>query len=168
MKVDKKRQSFSSLFLAFVLVIVVTSFSYESNARLVPLVVGFLTLALAVLVIINEINPISLIKKLNIDLTEKYRSPEPTAHKEEMISQQRFFVFLFWIIGFVLCIFMVGFHISIAMFTFAFLKVEAKASWLKALLGAGIVWAAVFIIFELAMGFNLFKGWFFGEILPPV
>jgi hypothetical protein len=168
MKPERRRLYFSALFLLLACVFVVASLSYDFNARLVPLAVGFLTLALSVLVLINEVNPIPFVKKLSIDFTENYRSREPVAQKETAVSPQRFFVLVIWTTGFVLGIFMLGFHISIALFTFAFLKTEARASWPKAFLVTGIVWAAVFMIFEWAMGFSLFKGWVFGEILPPV
>lgn len=168
MKTERRRLYFSALFLLLACVFVVTSLSYESDARLVPLVVGFITLVLSVLILINEIYPIPFITKLSIDFTENYRSREPVVQKEKVVSLQRFFVLLIWTVGFVLGIFMLGFHISIALFTLAFLKIEARATWLKAFLVTGIVWAAVFVIFEWAMGFSLFKGLIFGEILPPV
>jgi hypothetical protein len=50
----------------------------------------------------------------------------------------------------------------------AFLKARGKIGWIKSTVAAIIVWGLIYFMFEKAMGFSLFKGLFFGEILPLI
>ena len=168
MKADRGRLAFTALILLFVLFFIVTSFSYEHDARLIPLLVGFSTLVLVLAVLVNEIHPVSIIEKMNVDWTKDLKVQEFSPKKKEKVAAKKLLIIICWIFGFFLFIFLFGFPISIALFTFAFLKIEGKVSWAKALLTAVIVSAAVFVIFEWAMGFGLFEGVLFGEIIPPI
>lgn len=168
MKADRGRLAFTALILLFVLFIIVTSFSYEHDARLIPLLVGFSTMVLVLAVLINEIHPVSIIEKMNVDWARNFRAQEFSPKKKEKVATKKFLIIICWTFGFFLFIFLFGFPISIALFTFAFLKIEGKVSWAKALLTAGIVSVAVFVIFEWAMSFGLFEGMLFGEIIPPI
>lgn len=168
MKVDRGWLVFTALILLFVLFFIVTSFSYEHDARLIPLLVGFSTLVLVLAVLVNEIHPVSIIEKMNVDWTKGLKVQESSPKKKEKVSAKKLLIIICWIFGFFLFIFLFGFPISIALFTLAFLKIEGKVSWAKALLTAVIVSAAVFVIFEWAMGFGLFEGVLFGEIIPPI
>jgi hypothetical protein len=147
---------------------VLMSFDYEHNSRLIPLLVGLLTLALVFAVLIHEIRPFSILEKLNIDWTKELRVQESAFEKKDKDPARRIWIILFWMFGFFLLIFLFGFPISIALFTFVFLKIEAKAGWIRSSVMAGLSWAVVFVIFELAMGFELFEGVLFGEIIPPI
>jgi hypothetical protein len=167
MKLKRGHFIFSALFFIFILMVILTAFRYEPRARLVPLIFGLGTLILVATVLVNELRPIPLIQKLSFDLTKDYRSDEPAVRSEKVASARRFFVFLGWLFGFFLSIFLFGFHISIALFTLAYLKIEGTAGWIRALLTAGIVSLVVFIIIDFAMGLSLFKGWLFGEFIPP-
>lgn len=168
MKADRGRLAFTALILLFVLFFIVTSFSYEHDARLIPLLVGFSTLVLVLAVLVNEIHPVSIIEKMNVDWTKDLKVQESSPKKKEKVAAKKLLIIICWIFGFFLFIFLFGFPISIALFTFAFLKIEGKVSWAKALLTAVIVSAAVFVIFEWAMGFGLFEGVLFSEIIPPL
>jgi hypothetical protein len=136
--------------------------------RLIPLLVGFSTLALVLAVIINEIHSVGFIEKMNIDWTKNFSDRETSPQKKDAAGAENIIIILCWIFGFFLSIFLLGFHISIALFVFVFLKIEGKAGWLKAIVTAGIAWATIFVIFEWAMDFGLFDGVLFGEIIPPV
>lgn len=168
MKADRGRLAFTTLILLFVLFFIETSFSYEHDARLIPLLVGFSTLVLVLAVLINEIHPVSIIERMNVDWARNFRTQEFSPQKKEKVAVKKKLTILCWTFGFFLFIFLFGFHISIALFSFAFLKIEGKVSWTKALLTAGIVSAAVFVIFEWAMNFGLFEGMLWGEIIPPL
>jgi hypothetical protein len=166
MKVDRGRVAFIAFILLFVLFFIVSSFSYEHKARLMPLLAGFSTLLLALALLIHEIRPVVFIEKMNVDWTKDLRALESSPQIIEKVHTKKNLIILCWMFGFFLSIFLLGFHISIALFTFTFLKIEGKASWIKALLTAGLAWAAVFVIFEWAMQFGLYKGILFGEIIP--
>ncbi len=168
MKTDRGRLAFTSLLFLFVIFFIAMSFSYEYNSRLIPLLVGFPTLVLILAVFVLDIRPVSFLEKMNSDWTENLRAQESLPRTKDEVPAKKFLTIVCWIFGFFLSIFLLGFHISIVLFTFGFLKVEGKASWLKALLTAGIVWAFVFLLFERGMNFGLFEGIMFGEIIPHI
>ena len=168
MKADRGRLAFTALIFVFVLFFVVISFSYEYKSRLIPLLVGSSTLVLVLAVLVNEIRPVSILEKINVDWTKDLRGQVSAPKIKEKVGTKKFLIIICWIFGFFLLIFLFGFHISIALFTFVFLRIEGKVNWIKALLMAGIAWAFVFAVFELAMDFGLFEGILFGEIIPPI
>lgn len=168
MKALKREQLFSFFLLVFALGFIFISFSYDHKTRLVPLGVALATLGLLVGVIINDIRPVPFLERLNRDLTEIYRNKGLSGRREQKSGGRKFFEFLCWISGFFVSILFFGFNISIVLFAFAFFKTEARFSWIKSLLAAGLIWASIFVVFELALNFALFKGWLFGEVLPPL
>lgn len=146
------------IFFGLVMVIIVFSFSYESDARLIPLILGFATLVLILLDIINGIRPLTFIKKLDRDLTKDYMVQADSLPIDTGESFKKIFGLTVWILGFFLIILMLGFHIGIVVFAFTFFKFKGKTGWMKALIATGVIWAFVFVVFEIAMGFELYKG----------
>jgi len=167
---DSKRGQvlFAGLLLIFVLFIVAGSFKYDPKARLIPLCVGLGTLVLIALALIDAVRPLAFLKKLNLDPTEAYRSKEPFSGTKSGSSGTKLGVLMIWLSGFFILIFFFGFNLGIPLFASAFLKREAGVSWGKSLMTAGLIWGAIFVVFELAMKFSLFKGWIFGAVLPPL
>jgi magnesium-transporting ATPase (P-type) len=159
--------AFIELLLIFVLVICVTSYSYRPKERLVPLLVGIATLIISLLVLVDEIHPIRLLSRLKIDLMGAAGGvmPEEPERRETTILLLHIIA---WMMGFLIFIFLVGFYISIALFTFTFLKIQGEIGWLKAALITAIVWCSIFAIFDLTMELHMFKGVLFGEILPSM
>jgi hypothetical protein len=165
---DRRSFVFAVLILLLCLFFIVMSFSYEYTSRLIPLLVGSSTLVLVLAVLIHEIHPVPILKRLIIDWTKDLRGQESLFKKRDKIPLRKLLIMICWILGFFLLIFLLGFHISIALFTFVFLKIEGKAGWIRASVVAGITWAAVFVIFEWAMDFGLFGGVVFGAIISPL
>lgn len=73
-----------------------------------------------------------------------------------------------WMCGFFIVIFLVDFHIGIILFVLAFLKVQARVSWVKASIATAIIWCVTYFLFEVALGFTMFKGLLFGELIPDL
>lgn len=70
--------------------------------------------------------------------------------------------------GLFVVIFLAGFHIRIVVFAFTFLKVQAGISWVKASIATAIIWCVTYFLFEVALGFTMFKGLLFGELIPDI
>jgi len=159
---------FTAILFIFALVIVITSFSYGAKARLIPFVVAIIILAMAIPLLINEVRPIKLLSSLDISLmdirpgdsSKKPESDQKTSETRKILG------ILAWMGGFFVVVFFVGFHIGIFAFALTFLKFQARQSWSKASITAVIIRGITFLLFEVGMGFSLFKGVFFGEILP--
>lgn len=168
MKTHKARFAFTLLLFCVILLFVATAFMYGPKARMIPLIIALASLALMLPVLINEVYPLSFVKKMEIDLLENYTAGSFARHAEETPGPSKLIQLFCWIIGFFIVIFLLGFHIGIAAFTFAFLKIEGKFRWHVSIIAAVITWGCIYAMFELAMGFRLFKGLFFGEIIPHI
>lgn len=166
-RVNKPSVAFIGLLLIFILVICVNSYNYRPKERLVPLLVGIATLIISLVVLLDEIHPIRLLSKLKIDFMGAVGGvmPKEAERRETTIS---LFHIIAWMMGFLIFIFLVGFYISIALFTFTFLKIQGEIGWLKAALITAIVWCSIFAIFDLTMELHMFQGVLFGEILPSM
>ena len=84
-----------------------------------------------------------------------------------MVSN-KIFAIIFWMIGFMVLTFFVGFYISIAVFCFTFLKFQEKVAWLKAFLVTAGIWSFIFAVFKLLMDLHMFEGVLFGAILHKI
>jgi hypothetical protein len=156
------------LLLVYALVFVVYSFRYGREARLIPLLVALTTLALVILVLIHDHRPLAFLQRMDIDLTSKYRTQSISAPQDSRPSITSLVYIACWIFGFFIAVLIIGFHFSIPLFTLVYLKIKGKVSWFKAASSAAVLGAAAYAVFELIMGFRLFQGWLFGEILPPL
>lgn len=166
-RVNKSSIAFIGLLLIFVLVICVNSYSFRPKERLVPLLVGIATLIISLVVLLDEIHPIRLLSKLKIDFMGAAGGVMPV-EPERRETTILLFQIIAWMMGFLIFIFLVGFYISIALFTFTFLKIQGEIGWLKAALITAIVWCSIFAIFDLTMELHMFQGVLFGEILPSM
>ena len=157
------------IFTAFLLVLtasfVIASFNYEPRSRMVPLLIGMITLIIGVIAFVHEIRPISILNRFDMSVMDLSGKVDSIPEKEEAIDRRLLASFA-WITGFLLVSFLAGFHIGIISFMTASLKIRGGVGWFKSIGVSITVWGLVYVMFEVAMGFSLFKGLFFGEILP--
>ena len=158
--------AFSGLVTIFILVICIYAFDYKPRDRLVPLLVGTISLVISILVMVNEIHPMPIFSKLTMDfmssLEEKKNETEP------QVASGKIFAIISWMIGFMVLTFWVGFYISIAVFCFTFLKFQENVSWIKASLVTAGIWSFIFAVFKLLMDLHMFEGVLFGAILHKI
>ena len=167
-QINKGKLIFAAILLVLTLCFIIASFSYEEpRARMVPLAIGIATFIMGLVSVLHEIRPIQFITRFDmsiIDLSKQIDSKE----KPEETLDIKLLGSIGWITGFFIVIFLLGFHIGIIAFMLAFLKVRGRIGWIKSTVTAIIVWAGIYFLFEKAMGFSLFKGVLFGEILPLI
>jgi hypothetical protein len=165
-KVNYGAVAFSALLAFFLAVICINALDYKPRVRLVPMLIGIISLVICLLVLVNEIHPLPMFGK-----SETGPTHSPDQKKKEngrsMISP-RMWAIIFWMIGFVALTFLVGFYISIAVFCFAFLKFQEKVGSLKSFLVTAGVWGFIFVVFKIIMDLYMFEGILFGAILPKL
>ena len=166
-KIDKGKVFFILLLLGIAIVFAVISQSYAPKPRLIPLAVSIAAILLGLPVLANEIYPIKLISSFKFELTDFSEKNFRTAAGQDS-NLQRLLVILLWMSGFSILVFFLGFYIATISFSFIYLKVQAKTGYLKASLISGALWFFIYVIFAKGMELFLFKGIFFGEILPPL
>jgi len=162
---NKGKLVFTALLLVLTLGFVIAAFNYEPRSRMVPLLIGVITFVIGVIALVHEIRPISLLNRFDMSVMDLSGKAETAPEKEEAVDS-RFLASIGWITAFLLVSFLAGFHIGILFFMTAFLKIRGGFGWFKSIGVAIAVWGLIYVMFEVAMGFSLFKGLFFGEILP--
>ena len=148
---------FSLLVAIFTLGYWLLTWSYDPTTRLVPLLIGTVTLCLAAIVLRN-------------DFRSQPGGEEPEKEEdEEKIGQEgrsRNLVFLLcWLAAFFVLVVLVGFMISIPLAMVIFLRYYEAHSWRQILPATGVTWVVIYGLFEVLMGFQLFQGVLFGAIL---
>ena len=166
-QVNKGRMAFTALLLIFALVFVIVSFSYGTKARIIPLMVAIVTMIIGVPLLVNEIHPVRLIRNLDISVMD-LGGEASTEESEQRPSGKRFLGVVTWFTLFFALIVIAGFHIGIGAFALTFLKFQGRLSWPKAGMAAVLLWGTMFLLFEVALGFGLFKGLLFGELMPDL
>ena len=82
----------------------------------------------------------------------------------EAVSLHQGIIFFAWVGAFFLGVFLLGFHISIPLFAFLYLKIEGKASWLLSILLPLSLLGFVLVVFDwlmdIAWGKPLLLSWF--------
>ncbi|MDP6178261.1 MAG: tripartite tricarboxylate transporter TctB family protein [Desulfatiglandales bacterium] len=157
-------------FMVFLLILdlafLLTSFSYDPQARMMPLAIGTAALLMIVLILVNEVHPLRMINAMDFSVMDELVEKKGGKIGSQNQSAERVFGLIVWISGLFILIFLAGFHVGIVLFTLMYLKFKSGTTWPKAILGSGLFWALIFIVFEMAMKFTLFKGLFFDEIVP--
>jgi len=165
----RSERIFTGLLGVFVLTVVIVSFSYSPEARLIPLLVGIPTLLMIVFIFIAEKFYPKLLRMLNVSMLDLGKvSTKETPSGEPRSIRKGLLVISMWLVGYVILIYLAGFLIATAVLFPLFLKIMAKATWVKAIVMGAVVWGFIYGVFELFMKFELFKGMLFGEIVPSI
>jgi hypothetical protein len=166
-KIDRGKIFFILLLLGIAIVFSYISQSYAPKPRLIPLAVSIAAILIGLPIFANEIYSIKLISSFKFRLTDFSDKTVRTAAGRDS-SFQRLIIILLWMSGFLILVFFLGFYIATIAFSFIYLKVQAKIGSLKASMISGALWFFIYVIFAKGMELFLFKGIFFGEILPPL
>ena len=162
---------FALILLTVLLMFVSLAFTYSSEARIVPLIIGALALGLICLQLLVEIIP-ELSQKVGIlgeeekeifgskQLVKKIEA-EPgketvsSSNKSIKIGEIQGFL---WLLALVCLIFLVGYLIAIPVFLFLFFKLLASRGWTFSIAVAGITWVVVYFSFIMLLNIPLYKG----------
>jgi small-conductance mechanosensitive channel len=137
----------SFMMVAIFAIAVGLAFTYDPDARLLPLVIGIPGLALSLVQFVKEL-----------------REPaEPAVTSEEHKREGAMFA---WFILFVGGLVLFGFLYAGPLLVAAFLYFSGKEKWYVALAAAVFAWLILYGIFEQFLGLPLFEGlavqWIFG------
>lgn len=146
-------------YLACCVFIVVESTQLTGEGRIVPLVIGIPTIVMIAA---------ALWVRLGTVLRRGTRSPLEDEEKvvDDVAAWPAAVTVIAWIAGLFLFILLVGFDISIPIYTFLYLIVQGRVSWSRSFLVAGSLWLLIYVSFDLILDNTLFSGIFFGGVLP--
>ncbi len=171
-----KRTSFwfSLLMLAIPVSFVIMAISYPAKPQLFPLIIGIPTSLAGAIILASEKWP-KLMKPFDVaDFSAKLRKGadgNSGAEEVELTDKQkagRIMAAMGWMASYITIVFFVGFNPANFLIPALYIRVHAKSSWLKTILmGVGtavLMWA----MFDLVMQAQMWKGIFFGEIMPQI
>lgn len=150
--------------LVFAVSMTFASLRLPADARIVPLVIGIPTVVLCILLLIGERYP-GLLRRLDVSIMESTKeSPGSDANGGEYRPKEftKLTIMAAWMIGFFVCVYLIGFLAGIALFVLAFLLLHARISWWKSLATMVGVWLFIYALFEWLLGAGLFEGIIFG------
>src|SRR5215467_14297449 len=137
----------SSVMVAIFGIAVGLAFTYDPDARLLPLVIGIPGLAFSILQLVKELRERS----------------EPVVTSEEHRREGSMFL---WFVAFVLGLVVFGFLYAGPLLVAAYLYFSGKEKWYVALGAAAFAWVVLYGVFERFLGLPLFEGlavqWIFG------
>ena len=145
---------FTLLLMAFNLAIIVMSFTYDRDTRLMPLLVGIPTLFLIIFQALVQFFP-NLRQRFEIDLFSPSSLSKSDDHAQKEKGSLLFHAFLI-LLYFILILF-VGLIIATPLYLLIFFKTHAKQSWPKSIAFASIAWGLLYLIFRVLLNFILFE-----------
>ena len=155
---------FSLVLLSFVSLILLASFGFtDYKTKVLPLLVGTVTLVLGLLTLAVEISP-RFRSVFEVNLFKIQRVVEEKG--DDNWSEMKGFLMVFlWLLLFCLLLFFLGFYVGVLVCVFLFVKLYGNESWAKSLVITAITLISVYGLFRVLMGVRLFKGILFGEII---
>ncbi len=164
----KPKACFDIFLIIFFGAVIIGAMGYTHKARLIPLVVGLPCVAMAVAQFILDLGKggkkgISGEEELFRGVMERLIHQEIVTEegekkeKEKSGENRRFFLTIFWILLFVACLYVLGFSMSIPLFTIVFMRYK-KEKWLLTLSTAAGLWVVIYAAFAIAAGIDLYPG----------
>jgi hypothetical protein len=152
--------------LSFALYCVILALGYGRNSRMFPLAIGIPTAVLLALSIAAVWKP-SILRGADVHLGSSSSADSSIDEiRDETFAASHVAAMIGWLIFAAAAIGVIGFRFGVPLFVLLFARFEGRAKWLPAILVAFMTWAFVVGYFELFMNFGMFRGIFFGEMLP--
>lgn len=145
-----------AVFVIFLGVLVITAFEYNERARLIPLLIGIPTFAMAAILLAADTVPalgarLSFVcqKGIVLDASAQFDSEGEVAGERPATFDLRTWRGFLWLGFFLVLLRTVSYLIAVPVFIFLIMKLEAKENWTRCILtslGTGLF---VFLLFKL-------------------
>ena len=158
----------------FLLIIMFFSFGFiyfgrdfPFRSKVIPFLVALCVLFLAIIQIIFETVP--KFKKKEIGKIELFNAEQVKKKQEKIIEEKekveknenkekKLFDILKWILLLTSGIYLLGFLVTLPIFMFLFYSIECGYKWNKALSTTFIFWMIIYLVFELFLRAELYRG----------
>ena len=144
--------------IGIAIMMIIWSQRYNETARLVPLLVSYSLLILALIDLVCRfdrpfIGPLRDFWGADFENREMKHDPQPAAEVSQVI----------WITGCVAGMMLIGILPTVPFFIFFYIVINGGRPWLESLIVTAIVFAFVYIVFEMLLDYQLYRGAFFDE-----
>lgn len=158
----------------FILIIIFVSFcfiyfgrDFPFRSKVIPFLVALFVLFLAVIQILFETVP--KLKKKEIGKFELFNTEQVKMKQEKIIEgkerveknenkEKKLFDILKWILLLTLGIYLLGFLVTLPIFMFLFYFIKCGYRWTKALGTTFIFWIIIYLVFEVFLRVELYRG----------
>ena len=154
---------FSLIILFFLLTFIYLSTGFDFNSKIVPLIIMLPTVALLIIILIADLFP-ALAVRFEVDMFKASSSNSRKNEKKVILRRKDFLITSLWLISFFLLILFFGFLIAIPICLTTFLKFY-RHTWLQTVTITLLTWAFVYVLFQIVIKFELFKGIIFGALV---
>ncbi len=135
---------FSLIVLIFLAYFIYEAREWRLQARLYPWAVGIPMLALALVHLVLELKGAAK-KKSPGDAPVDFQFGQSM---DSTLARSRTLNIFFWILGFLMGIWLLGFSLSIPFMVFLYLKVQSRERWILSLLLTGAAWLLFWGLFD--------------------
>ena len=145
------------LVLGLSLVFLPWAYRYDPQGRAVPVLVGWLTLGLAALDVITQTNTRigrTLAQMLSGRPLDAQAEVEDHALRPQIVA-------MLWLVGFFAGAILVGFLITIPIYVISFMRYQGRKPLLPCAVSAVAVTTIMWIVFEVLLKYELYKGLIF-------
>lgn len=158
----------------FILIIIFVSFcfiyygrDFPFRSKVIPFLVALFVLFLAIIQILFETVP--KLKKKKIGKIELFNTEQIKMKQEKIIEgkerveknenkEKKLFDILKWILLLTLGIYLLGFLVTLPIFMFLFYFMKCGYRWTKALGTTFIFWIIIYLVFEVFLRAELYRG----------
>lgn len=154
------RQAPAALGIVFAIPFVVTGMQYDPTTRGMPVTVAAVTIALCILDIIAQ-EPGRLGAAVRRFFSGSAEMPATDLHPS--VTPLRELGAFAWVVAFVAITVFFGFYIAIPIYIFGYLRFYANRGLVISLVAALGVVAFIYVLFQLTLGYELFRGILFGD-----
>ena len=144
--------------IAAAIVMIVWSQRYTETASLVPLLVAYSLLILSVIDLVCRfdrpfIGPLRDFWGADFQNREMKHDPSPAAEVSQVL----------WIVGCVAGMMLIGILPTIPIFILSYIIINGRRPWLESLIVTAVIFAFVYIVFEMLLNYQLYRGVLFDE-----
>ena len=134
---------------------VVWSYSYSPTSRMVPLVVGYATLALLALDLVSRLDNrlgamVRIAAGADFSNLEMPRTPRPSDELVAAISMA----------AAVLGLLLAGHLVAVPLLVILWMRLKGGRSWREALISAAATLVFIYVVFEVLLSYELYRGVF--------
>ena len=167
MKTEEKVLTYFLLIIV-VLMVFFTFDLHRPGSKVVPLLIGFITLVLMILLCVMTVSPkfanwYQRIEGKSTSLVEIAREVDKLdSDVDKKKTRKKEIVLTGWLLFLTAATYILGFMVAIPLFLLLFLKIGAKESWLLSISMSGVVLGVVYLIFVYILQIPLHTGIFLG------
>jgi hypothetical protein len=144
--------------IAAAIAMIIWSQRYNETARLVPLLASYSLLILAFIDLVCRfdrpfIGPLRDFWGADFENREMKHDPRPAAEVSQVL----------WMVGCVAGMMLIGIRPTVPIFIFFYIIINGRRPWLESLIVTAIVFAFVYVVFEMLLNYQLYRGVLFDE-----